>query len=39
MIFKDEDIWFKQDGATAHTGRLSAEVVEDLLPGYCVVDT
>ena len=30
------DIWFQQDGATAHTARASMEVIRQMFPGHVI---
>lgn len=31
-----EDIWFQQDGATAHTAQISLTVLRQMFPGWLV---
>ena len=38
-IFNDEhgaDVWFQQDGATAHTSRRSLSLVRGMFPGHVI---
>jgi hypothetical protein len=31
-----ENVWFQQDGATAHTSRRSLGILREIFPGYVV---
>jgi hypothetical protein len=31
-----ENVWFQQDGATAHTSRRSLEILREMFPGHAV---
>ena len=33
---EEEEVWFQQDGATAHTARRSMEMLRELFPGRLV---
>ena len=32
----EEDVWFQQDGATAHTSRRSLSVLREMFPGHLI---
>jgi len=32
----EEDVWFQQDGATAHTSRRSLSIFREMFPGHLI---